>query len=209
MTAVVLVAASGLAREVAETIRAAGDCEVAGVLDDDPALHGCVVGGLDVLGGIDDAPRHLGKRFLICAGKGSARQGIAQRLERLGVGADQYHTVVHPSVQVPGSCTVGRGSILLSGTVLTADVQIGRHVVVMPNAVLTHDNVLADHVTVCAGVVLGGWVEVGARAYLGMAASIRERTRIGADVILGMGAVVLGDIPDAETWVGVPARPLP
>jgi acetyltransferase-like isoleucine patch superfamily enzyme len=76
----------------------------------------------------------------------------------------------------------------------------------MPGVTLTHDDVVADFATFAAGVSLGGSVRVGRAAYLGMNSSVRERTSIGAGATIGMGAVVLADVPDDETWVGVPAH---
>jgi acyl-[acyl carrier protein]--UDP-N-acetylglucosamine O-acyltransferase len=111
-------------------------------------------------------------------------------------------------VHVPQSCSVGAGTVLLAGTVLTADVLLGRHVVCMPHVTLTHDNTVDDGATLCASATLGGWVHVGSRAYLGMACSVRERVRIGADATVGMGAVVLTDVPAGQTWVGLPAAAL-
>ena len=45
-------------------------------------------------------------------------------------------------------------------------------------------------------------------AYVGMNASVFPGATIGERAIIGMGAVVLGDVPPGETWVGVPARPV-
>jgi acetyltransferase-like isoleucine patch superfamily enzyme len=41
-----------------------------------------------------------------------------------------------------------------------------------------------------------------------MGALIKNKVRIGNDVTVGMGAVVLKDIPDGETWAGNPAKRL-
>ncbi len=109
---------------------------------------------------------------------------------------------------VPDDCAVGRGSVVLAGTVLTTSVQIGRHVVVMPNVTLTHDDVVEDFATICAGVSLGGGVHVGEAAYVGMNAAVRENLSVGSGATLGMGAALLQDLPSLQTWAGVPAAPV-
>lgn len=202
---VVLAAASGLAGEVLAAVRAAGELDDAVVLDDDPGRWGTTVGDVPVVGGLDQLHRFAGHRLLVCAGRGTSREAMVARLSAEGVGDDRYATVVHPSVHLPGDCSVGAGSVLLAGVVLTANVRVGRHVVVMPNAVLTHDDVLDDFATVCAGVALGGRVEIGRAAYVGMNASVREGCAIGPRATLGMGAALLADLGADETAVGVPA----
>lgn len=202
----VLVAASGLAREVAEAARRAGR-DVIGCVDDDFGLHGTEVApGLVVLGGVDVIDGHPDAELVLCAGRGTARGVLAGRLTVSGHG--RWATVVDPSAVVPPSCSVGEGSVLLAGVVLTADVAVGSHVVCMPHVTLTHDDVLEDHVTLAAGVALGGGVTVEDGAYLGMRSSVREALRIGARAVLGMGAVLLEDLPAGETWAGVPAGPI-
>ena len=77
---------------------------------------------------------------------------------------------------------------------------------VMPACVLTHDDVLGDFATLASGVRLGGGVRVGMGAYLGAAAAVREGCRVGEWSLVGMGSVVLQDVPAFETWWGAPAR---
>lgn len=203
----VLVGAGGLAREVLAVVRRHGPYEAVGVLDDDPAARGREVAGVPVLGGLGTLATLPDVAVLACVGHGRVRAGLVTRLAA-GVGPERWATVVHPSVEVPDGCTVGAGSVLLAGVVLTADVRVGRHVVLMPHVTLTHDDEVRDAATLAAGATLGGGVRVGPRAYLGMRSAVRERVRVGAGAVLGMGAVLLTDLPDDETWAGVPARPL-
>lgn len=200
-----LVAAGGLAREVLAAVRTRGAERVVGYLDDQVHLHGSVIDGVAVLGGLEDAVVRADVSFVVCAGRGRARESIVARLEEMGIGPERFATVVHPGVVVPEGSSVGAGSILLAGVVLTAGVQVGAHVVAMPNVTLTHDTVVADFATLCAGVSLGGGVVVGRSAYVGMNVSVREHVRIGERAIVGMGAALLSDVPDRETWAGVPA----
>ncbi|MEO6413892.1 MAG: NeuD/PglB/VioB family sugar acetyltransferase [Pedococcus sp.] len=203
----ILVAASGLALETAEAAHACG-VRIAGCVDDDASLWGSLAGGwLKVLGGLDTVA-HADCDVVLCAGRGVVREQLTERLRDLGVADGRYATIVHPSVSLPESCTIGAGSVVLAGAVLTAAVSVGRHVVVMPHVTMTHDDVIEDFVTLCAGVTLGGGVRVGRAAYLGMASSVREKVTVGAGSTLGMGAVLVRDLPAGDVWAGVPARPL-
>ncbi|RBL99660.1 acetyltransferase [Glutamicibacter soli] len=204
MAKVLLLAASGLARETLESIRQTGDHQVLGILDDNAALHGTSVNGVPVLGGLDLAVRRS-EKLLLCAGKGASRAAIARRLD---LPEERYATHISAHAVLGGSVSVGAGSIILAGTVATSDVRIGRHVVLMPRVVLTHDDVLEDFATLAAGATLAGTVHVGSEAYLGTNSTVRENLRIGRGAVLGMAAALITDLPAGQTWAGNPARPL-
>jgi sugar O-acyltransferase (sialic acid O-acetyltransferase NeuD family) len=204
----ILIAASGLAREVLAAVRESGQFDVIGILDDDEGKLGTTVDGAHILGPISHAINYPEAKVVVCVGAGSGRDRVVSRLAGLGFPDRRYATVVDSSVRLPEDCRIGRGNILLAHVTLTAAVTLGHHVVVMPGVTLTHDDVVADFATFAAGVSLGGGVRVGRSAYLGMNSSVREGTSIGAGATIGMGAVVLTDVPDEETWVGVPAHAL-
>ncbi|CAN5118688.1 acetyltransferase [soil metagenome] len=208
MERVVLVGASGLAREVLAVLRETANDTVLGIVDDNAESLGPEFDRVPVLGVIEDLYRFPDARPLLCVGSGSARERIAERLRVQGFGDASYGTVVDPSVRNPGGCPIGPGSILLANVTMTADVSVGRHVVIMPGVTLTHDDVIEDFATIAAGVSLGGGARVRRAAYLGMNASVRQNVTVGRYGTLGMGAVLLGDLPDNETWAGVPAVPL-
>jgi sugar O-acyltransferase (sialic acid O-acetyltransferase NeuD family) len=205
MRDLILIAASGLAREVLAMRQS--QFRIIGVLDDDPTLHGTEIGGVQVLGGVDLAAQQPGS-LLVCVGAGSGRRRVVDRLTQLGIGSERFATLVDETVALSDNSFIGDGSVILAGTVLTADVIVGRHVVVMPNCTLTHDDIVDDFATLAAGVAVGGVVRIGAEAYLGMNASIRQRVSVGAGATVGMGAVVLEDVPSGQVWAGVPAKEL-
>lgn len=212
----VLLGAGGLARETAEVVRAhnlAVDTtyrhRLVGLLDDDPARHGRLIGRLTVLGGRDWVLQHPEVAVVVCIAhphRPLARLGVVQSL---ALPDHRYATVIHPGAFVPGSCSVGPGTVIHGAVTLTADVSLGCHVVVMPGVVLTHDVTVADGVTLASGALVAGDVHIDQGAYIGAGALIREGCRIGAGATVGMGAVVTRDVEPGTTSVGNPARPAP
>ncbi|WP_317447104.1 NeuD/PglB/VioB family sugar acetyltransferase [Streptomyces collinus] len=208
MSGLLIIGAGGFARETAQAVRDAGVTKLLGHVDDNTALHGTEVDGVPVLGGCDLVHDLPGARVVICVGNPRDYAARARLVRRLGLPADRYATVLHPTAAVSSSSEVGPGSVLLAHCVLTAAVRVGAHVAVMPHAVLTHDDVVEDCATLAAGVRLGGGARLGRGAYVGSGALVREGTTVGAWSLVGMGSTVLGDIPPGEVWAGSPARRL-
>lgn len=205
---ILVVGAGGLARETIETIRAGGAAgRIIGVLDDDPSRHGQSVLDVQVIG-----PTHLVHEWpaslvVVCVASPQRQGARAALVARLGLPAERFATVIHPTSLVPPSCHVDVGSILMAHVVLTASVTLGRHVVAMPHCVLTHDDSIDDFATLAAGVGLAGGVHVGRGSYLGAGTMVREHVTIGPGSLVGMGSVVTRDVPANQRWWGSPARP--
>lgn len=208
----VLVGSGPMAREVLGLVEAVNALtptwRVLGLLDDDPAKHGSLVGGVPVLGGRDAVADHPTVALAVCTGR-PGDPGSRRRIPAaLDLPDDRWATLVHPSCVLGPRVEVGHGTVLLAGVVATADVTLGAHCVVMPGTVLTHDDVLGEGVIVASGVRVSGTVSVGDSAYLGAGCLLREGITVGREAVVGMGAVVLTDVPAGETWVGSPARRL-
>jgi len=199
--------AGGFGRETADALRdLSPDSDVfAGFLDDAQPGHLTAGRVLGPVGMIHELPE---LRLVVCVGNPRNYFARAAIVRRLGLAEHRYATVVHRLAHVSPTSVAGAGSVLLAGAVLTAEATVGRHVAVMPQAVVTHDVVVGDYATLASGVKLGGGVTVGEGAYLGAGALVREGVRIGAWSQIGMGSVVLRDVPDGEVWVGSPARRL-
>ena len=204
-----IVGGGGFARETLELVHAAAPAwRVAGILDDDPAMLGRAVGGVEVIGPSAAAHDHPDALVALCVASPGNPGGRLALAARLGLAPERYATLIHPTAVIPRSATIGVGSVLHAGVVLTADVTLGRHVAVMPAVVLTHDDRIGDGVTFGAGVRVAGGVTIEDAAYVGSGALLREDLVVGGGAVVGMGAVVTRSIPAGEVWAGVPAARL-
>jgi sugar O-acyltransferase (sialic acid O-acetyltransferase NeuD family) len=205
-----IVGSGGLAREVVSLVRALNDTaprwRVLGLLDDNPSRHGAIVSGVPVLGPPEAVYDHPDAAVVLSTASPTDRSSRLRLCQRLELDPARYAALVHPAAVLADSTRVGHGAVVFAGTVTTADVTIGPHAVLMPSCVLTHDDVVASFATLAAGVRLGGGVRVATGAYVGAATAVREGRRLGEWSLVGMGSVVLHDVPAFETWWGAPAR---
>jgi sugar O-acyltransferase (sialic acid O-acetyltransferase NeuD family) len=204
----VIVGAGGFAREAAAAASTTDSWRVVGFLDDNEALHGTYRTGFPIIGGLDALADLPDAQVVVCVGNPRDYTSRLRVVRRLDLPEERYATVVHPTASLGAGVTLGAGSVLLAHAVATADVAVGAHVAVMPHAVLTHDDRVADFATIASGVRVGGGAVVDTGAYLGSGALVREGVHIGAWSQVGMGSVVLRDVPAGQVWVGAPARHL-
>ena len=208
MRKLLFIGAGGLAREVIAAVRLLPDVwDPVGALDDSAALHGTLIDGVPVLGGLSLLDSYPDAAVVACIANARRPLSRLALVSRLGLPDERWATIVHPAAVTSGA-SLGVGTVLLAGVVITTPLSVGRHVVAMPHVLITHDDVVSDGVTFAGRASLGGSVFVGESAYLGQGAMVREGCKIGAGAVVGMGAVVLQDVPAGETWAGVPARPL-
>jgi UDP-3-O-[3-hydroxymyristoyl] glucosamine N-acyltransferase len=121
-------------------------------------------------------------------------QGRAVRLPHLG------RVILGDDVEVGSLTTVCRGT--LSDTVLRAGCKIDDHVHIAHNVDIGED----AFVIACAEV--SGGVKIGRRAWIAPNASILNQLSVGADAIVGLGAVVVKSVPDGVVVAGNPAKPI-
>lgn len=208
MTPLLIFGSGGHAREVLELIRCLNQAvpvfAVVGFIDDDPARQGHTLKGHPVLAR-DAALRllPLGGQVVLALGAPTARRRAAAWLDAESVASP---VLVHPRAWVGNDVSLGAGTQVAAGAVVSTDVRSGRHVIVNQGASVAHDAVLEDFATLAPGARLSGTVSVGEGADVGTGAVVIQAVRIGSWSIVGAGAAVIRDIPKNATAVGVPAR---
>ena len=120
----------------------------------------------------------------------------------------QLISLVAPSAFVARSAHIGAGCVVYPGCFIGHHAWLGDRVFCLSSATINHDDHLEDNVTLCSHVSLAGHVHVEAGSYLGQACTVKEFVHIGRDTLVGMGSVVLADVPANSVMVGNPAHKL-
>ncbi len=206
-----IIGAGGFGREAAWLAERVNTVEpvwnIKGFIDDDRALQGTLQGAYPVVGGCDVLLGMVQETWAVCAiGCAGTRKKIVGKLEsnpRI-----RFATLVDPEAVCSGRVSFGEGSILCAGTILTVDISIGRHAIINLGCTIGHDAKIGDFVTIYPGANVSGQAVVGERVELGTGMQVLQGIHICAGCIVGAGAVVVRDITEEGTYVGVPARRL-
>lgn len=158
-----------------------------------------------------DIDRFRDIHYIIGIGEGSARKKIAAR----HTNAVKFANLIHPSA------TLGRGLraqiegrqgvIVCAGVRMTTNISIGNFTIFNLNSTVSHDSIIGDFTTVSPQACILGNVDVKNGAWIGAGAIINQgvnesKLTIGANSLIGSGAVILHDCDADSIYVGVPAR---
>ena len=201
-----IVGAGGHGCVVAETAFVTGRWSEIVFLDDvrpEPALES----PHRVLGGVSDLPDLCveGDQVIIAVGDNARRAALGEHLRTDGM---EIATVIHPSAVVSPTARIGTGSVLMPGSIMNAGSVLGLDCILNTGSSIDHGVRLGNGVHVSPGVHVGGDVLIGDRSWIGIGASVTNGCRIGADVSVGAGAIVVDDLQEPGTYVGVPATQL-
>jgi acetyltransferase EpsM len=137
------------------------------------------------------------------AGHMAARAGLVRGL---GVPRDRWATLVDPQALVAADALLGVGVFAAAGSAIMCGARLGDHVAVRNGGHVGHDVTIGDFAFVGVNAVLCGYATVLEGAHIAPGALIRERTTVGRYSVVGLGAVVIEDVPDEAVVAGNPAR---
>lgn len=208
MATIALIGGGGHARSVLDAIQAAGEHDVAGIVDV-PERVGETVDGVPVRWTDADLPGLKAQGVDGCVvaigsvGDSSTRERADLAMSAAGL---PLITVVHPSSTVSAAASLGPGAFVAAGAIVGPGSVLGRCAIVNSGAIVDHDCVVGPFAHVAPGATLSGGVTVGSGSHVGTGASVKQGITIGLRTVVGVGAAVVDDLPDGVVAVGVPCR---
>lgn len=197
---VIIIGASGHGKVIADIVIKSGHC-LLGFLDDSNGLPGEIM-GYPLLGKVSDIDSYKkdDTGFIMGIGDNRVRSKISVRYNDI-----KWFTAIHPSAQVGINTILGEGTAVMANSVINPCTRVGKHCIINTGAVVEHDNTISDYVHISPNAALGGTVTVGTFTHIGIGAAVKNNTYITDNVLVGAGAVVIKDIKEQGTYVGVPA----
>lgn len=182
---------------------------VAGFLDDARRVSEQVA-GLPVLGRLGDARclAETGAAFVNAIGSDASHRERLRIIAGTGLEPGHFATLVHAGAAVSPRAVLGPGTCIHHGASIGGNVVIGAHVTIGPGAIVGHDTAISDGAVLAPACVVSGFVRLGRSCYVGAGSALRQRIAVGDRALVGIGAVVLRDVPAGATVVGNPARTL-
>lgn len=201
----ILWGAGGHGKSVADALLTRNDCDLVGIIDDDPSKLGKSLLGIqirfsnlrEITGTVD------------CDGIAIAIGDNYTRYQKLmDVKKSGFKTVnvIHPSAHISRFVELGEGVTILAGATVNAGTVIEDGTCVNTSASVDHDNHLERCCHILPNATLAGTVRVGAFAYVGSGAVVVPNLTVEKYSYVGAGAVVIRDVPEGAIVGGVPAR---
>ncbi len=140
---------------------------------------------------------------IIAIGEPSSREKLYNKLKDNGI---SLTTLIDPTALISPSAEIAEGTIVCEFSSVHCCVTIGKNCLIQPYSDIGHDIKIGNHSVFSPHFAPGGESVFGDRVYVGMHAALKEKLKIGNDVIVAMGSVVFRDIPDETVVIGNPAR---
>jgi len=117
-----------------------------------------------------------------------------------------FLTYIHPSCVISKSSNIKEGVIMLPGCIVDHDVCIEENVFMHLSCTVSHNTIVKRHTYLSPEVKIAGFSHIGEKCNMGINTTVSDRIKVCDFVRTGACAVVVKDITEPGTYVGVPAR---
>ncbi|MDA2271786.1 acetyltransferase [Bacillus thuringiensis] len=197
-----IIGASGQGKVVADVALKMNKWQSIVFLDDNESVKSSL--GIEVIGKSMDFLNYIEDYdFFVGIGNNVIREEIQGKLEAEGA---SLPTLIHPSAIIGDQVEFGAGTVVMAGAVINCCTIIGKGCIINTGSTIDHDNLIEDYVHISPGVHLAGTIKVGRGTWLGIGSVVSNNISITDGCRIGAGALVIRNINETGTYVGVPVK---
>lgn len=145
-------------------------------------------------------------RFILGLGGVQNRYQLYNKFKNIG--GKPENLISYTANIGPYNIQLENGLNIMHNVSITSETKIGMGTLLNSYVSVHHDCIIGEFCEISPGARILGKVKIGNFTSIGANAVILPGITIGNNVIVGAGAVVTKNIPDHETWIGVPAKKL-
>ena len=207
MKNIIIIGAGGVGREVSLIIEKINKLKATwnliGFIDDNINSWNRIINGYQIIGGMDLLETLPLDTYVVIA---IANYNVKKKIVNKINNKFKFATIIDPKVYIHDYMTIGEGTIIYEGAIITANIQVGNHVIISPKCGIGHDSIIKDYVSLLWNVNVSGNDVIEEGVMMGSGSTIIQGKKIGKGSIIGAGAVVIDDIDSFTIAVGVPAK---
>ena len=211
MKDLVIVGAGGFGREVAQLIEDINadkkTWNLLGFVDETPEKQRTVINNHAVLGDFNWLEKNQENKWWTVCAIGNPKDKY-KLVNRMSAYDHHFANLIHPDAKVSRLAELGTGCIVCCHSFISVNTKIGNHVSINPGCGIGHDTIIEDYATLYWKVILSGTVLIHEGCEIGTKTEVIPKKTVGKWSIIGAGAVVIHDIPENCTSVGIPAKPI-
>ena len=206
MKEIIIVGAGGFGRELLQWIKDINKIEnrwiIKGFIDDNLSALDNYKCDYKVIGKVKEWQPEENEVFACAIANPKTKENVVKNLKAKGA---KFESIIHPKAIIGGFNKIGEGIVIYPGARLTVNITIGKFVTLLSSGI-GHDVQIGDFSTISSHCGVNGKTKLGKRVFLGSNSTIAPGRRIGDDVYIGAGSVVIRNIKSCSKVFGNPAR---
>ncbi len=208
MKHLLIIGARGFGREVYQTIAITKPFldkvfDIKGFLDDDKSLLEGVSGTWPkIIDSVENYQIQEDDVFFCAMGESKWRKHYSEIIANQG---GRFINVFHPTAIISDAAVFGEGCFVGPFCCVSPNVRIGNHVIIHAFSNLGHDASIGDYSTLESYVFVGGRACLGELSTMHTRSSVIPHKTIGKESMVGIGSVVIRNVPDGVHVFGNPA----
>lgn len=106
--------------------------------------------------------------------------------------------IIEDNVDIGSNTCIDKGA--LGNTIISTGTKIDNLVQIAHNVKIGKNSMIISKTVILGSVIIGD------NTWISPSCSIKDGISIGSNVVIGLGSIVLKNVPDNEMWLGSPAR---